>query len=247
MKIRTNYVSNSSSSSFIVKDITNILSVITLIWKYIEDMQIDEQYRDYGCTKDGIKAVFDKKFKQSKQDNNDLIDIYINNEFYDLFSDLFYLNVYTRDFELSGCTNCEFYTEDCEHWNSKECKSCSNKYTYKRIMDCVSNVASSCSNFDEFDFEKEKEEIKEYVYSLPTKQLYNNEIVVDVEKSNEAFILKLVDKYTKLWKQKYPNSFVFSFASDVGDYNEAYLRSKVFDLASFMYNNKIDCLIGENS
>ena len=109
MKIRNGYVSNSSSSSYVIKSLDmNIL--LGLINKFIDNIDFnDEDSKFYAITKDGIKSVFQRKLKINDFDE---LDCYLNNEFYGFFADLFDAYVAERNYELSNCKKCKYYETD---------------------------------------------------------------------------------------------------------------------------------------
>ena len=245
MKIRNGYVSNSSSSSYVIKNL-DMGILLSLINKFIDNIDFnDEDSKFYAITKDGVCSVFQKKLKINDVDE---LDCYLNNEFYGFFADLFDAYVTERNYELSNCKKCEYYETDFQlnKLNSKCCR-CQNKYLFKQFTSFFDDVIEFTTTFNEFDFTEDIKEIKNAVDKLSTENRFDD-IVVKVDyKHKENLIDKKVSKYRELWKQKYPNAFVLSFASDVGDMQEAYLRCMVYNFATFLKGNGVDGFIGENS
>ena len=247
MKIRNGYISNSSASAFIIKNFNDIELIKSLIKLYIGQINFDAEFEhSYNVTKNGIKEVFEEIFKSNR--NEELLEVYIKNELWFLFDELFEFYVNKRNLELAGCESCEFWNNDFPIKYSNECKKCSNLFTARKVMYSISTIAENMSTFSgDFDFTKDQEEIKDFVYSCKTKNI-NDEILVHYEYSeHDKLIEEKIEKYYKLWKQKYPNAFVFSFASDEGNNNSAYLRSTIDKFGYFMKQHNVDGIYGENS
>lgn len=247
MKIRNGYVSNSSSSSFIIKKFENSEVILALIKTYINQINFDAEFEcDYNVTKKGIAEVFDNIFKS--ENNKELVELYVKNELWFLFDELFEFYVNKRNLELAECESCEFWNNDFPTKHSKECNKCSNLFTARKVMYSISTIAENMSTFsDDFDFSKDQEEIKNFVYSCQIKNI-NDEILVHYEcKDLDDLLEEKTNKYSKLWMEKYPNAFAFSFASDEGDNNSAYLRSTIDKFGYFMKQHNIDGIYGENS
>lgn len=247
MKIRNGFVSNSSSSSFIIKEIKDWEIISNLIKKYIGQINFDFKYeQDYCISKKGITQVFDNILKSST--NKEIVELYIKNELWFLFDNIFECYINKRNLELSECEKCEFYCSDFPIKHSKKCNKCSNLFTARKVMYSISTIAENMSTFsDDFDFSEDQEEIKNFVYSCQIENI-NDEILVHYEyKDLDDLLEEKTNKYSKLWMEKYPNAFAFSFASDEGNNNSAYLRNTIDKFGYFMKQHNIDGIYGENS
>lgn len=250
MKIRSNYVSNSSSSSFVVKNMERD-KILPLINDFIKN--IDYNCKDnkwYKATEETVKTCFENKLNESEEEIKDLLDIYVSSELAGIFYDWFDYFINLRNFELAHCEhNCEFFKKDFHEKGKSECSYsyCYYKYIWNDAMKKKKSALIDMKNFKELNFEKHINKIKEFIYNSPTK-IIHDEIRVDFDTKKECeMIEEIYNEMLNEWKEKHPNAYIISFDSDTGNYTEAFLRNMIYDFTEYMNKNKIEGFKGENS
>lgn len=241
MKIRNGYVSNSSSSSFIINDFDK-KKIIALVDKFVEQFSLDKAwYTDENVTKTDIKnCILDKINNTENQDK--YLNIYIKSFFDTIFHNYTNHFIWKRETEMWNCSNCEYYLK-----SHKKCTECPKTYWNKQQKSYKKTAKDTMDIFDYFDFSEMIKTIKKMVYKSDIEILYDQKRV----KSDWDKYYELFDKWEELffnkWKEKYPNAYVLNFSSDEGSYIDAYMRFNLTDFIAFMYKNNIDGLKGENS
>ncbi|MBR4315915.1 MAG: hypothetical protein IKP65_02950 [Alphaproteobacteria bacterium] len=246
MKIRSNYVSNSSSSSFIIKKFDKEIFE-NLIDDFIKTLNFNEEYYDYlYFDEESIKKCILDKINQDKKTQEDNFNIYIKEGLDNIFYNMFHYFIYMRNWELSGCKSCENYKE---HFNTDKvtCKNCWNYYLYKQAKEHKTEYEINIDDFNEFDFKNEYKEIQKIVYDTPVINNKDEKQVQDNWKEWSDIIDSYIDKYYQLWIEKYPDAYIIDFASDNGDDNEAFLRYNIYKMIDFMNDKNIKGFRGENS
>ena len=246
MKIRSNYVSNSSSSSFIIR-IFNKKTFENLIDDFIKTLNFNDEYYDYLYPDEkSIKKCILDKINQDKETQEDNFNIYIKGGLDSIFYNMFSYFIYMRNWELSECKSCENYKE---YFNTDKvtCKNCWNYYLYKQAKEHKTEYEINIDDFNEFDFKNEYKEIQKFVYDTPVINNKDEKQMQDNWKEWSDIIDSYINKYYLQWREKYPDAYIIDFASDNGDNNEAFLRYNIWNMINFMNDKGIQGFKGENS
>lgn len=259
MKIRNGFVSNSSSSSFVINNLTDVNQLKTAINNWVDQIDYNsEDNKYYNVTKQQLLDCFNKKLEQlnNKQEQDDLLNVYVQGAIASiLYSGKDYLKD-LRDYQLSECEKCELYKTDFKKGRKRgsKCSHCFHMFQYedfqKEQYELKHNLAVFTHDKKELDFDVVLEKIREIVYSAPTKKMWDddNESVVDLKYEHyDQYFDQVINDYFNKWIDKYPNSCVLSFASDDGDHVEGFIRMMINDFVYFMTINGINGFRGENS
>lgn len=236
MKVRFCYVSNSSSSSWVCTSFNKEM-FIDLIKKYIESIKISKKENKYykNIDKNKIHECFMSKFSDNQED---LLETYIGSN---LIWHYFYLLIdyysEVREYSFSGCKTCK----------DDECNSCYWQWKKRRIDETNKAIKHCEKLFHDLKNKEEKERVKRFVDTFEMRLERDRAIIIRDYNKEQEFINPLEEKYFNLWKEKNKDTFIFSFASDIGDETEAYLRYTVNRLAKFMNENGLSGFCGENS
>lgn len=247
MKIRKCFVSNSSSSSFVIYDFSQEKTK-NLIDDIVKKLGTKNKY-DYQIDNDSIKKCIFSKINETGKTQNDLLNIYVRIKLNHIFGNMFGYWENQRNWELSECNSCKFYKK---HFlkDKKKCKQCRNFYYWFNAKGDKKTFKFHMKDMNEFDFKNEYNEIKKMVYDAPIKIEEDGTKSVDYNymmKHYDDILNRYEDFYFDMWIKKHPNAHVLSFSSDDGDDNEAFIRYNIWSLINYMKKNEIFGFKGENS
>ena len=248
MKVRTNYVSNSSSSSFVIHNFDKD-NTARLMKEFINQLDFSsEDCSYYHARPDHLQLCLNEKLNSPKEEQKDWLTIYVKHNFWNFFDEVFHCYIYQRDYELSGCESCDEFQDNFDKGRFGECRSCVHLFQNKHMIEHSESIEKFKKEFREFSFDEDIEKIRSLVYSAETEVNKFDETNVKTNWSEwESFSESLAEKYFEMWKKNNPNSFVLSFASDIGNKSEAFMRCEIHNFANFMIKNGVDGFIGENS
>lgn len=254
MKIRMGFVSNSSSSSFVVKNFNRGL-IEPLLLEFVEsvdcgdfelysnDPEIKKHYDKY---KYGIKQCMMNKMHLSEKKLEFYLSIYVKGQINSLFNALFDYYIAKRNLDLSNCENC-CYHKDINRGNKGKCKGCMYLFDYHHMIEKDERIKWYKNDFPEFSFDDKEQEIEKLVANFEVVENDGSKVVAPDWKVFYKLTDKWEDEYYAVWREKYPNAFVFSFASDDGDDTEMFMRCHINEFVSFMRKHDVDGFRGENS
>ena len=248
MKIKNNYVSNSTSSSFIIKKIDEN-KIKNILSDFVNKIDLNDEYNKYyKVSLREIQFCLFEKFKESKQMQDDYLNIYLNNELHEIFYNIFQHYIYLRQWELSPCKEeCKDYEKEFIKNNKGKCHHCNYHYMWNHAKNSKIDYENAINNFPEFDFSKDIEKIKDIVYLTETEKTEHGVQVKTNWNYWYDLIEKKIDDYKKIWIEKYPNAYVLSFSSDCGNDADCLLRMNVNELKTFLNSYGFEGFCGENS
>ena len=238
MKIRSGYVSNSSSSSFIIKEFDKN-KFVSLIDEFVKTIDFNDELNDiYSASEESVKECIINKLKEDNQDN--LKEIYIKEALYDIFYSMIEHHIFKREYEFINC-------ESCSDNGKNICHKCYYDYYRRKSEEYFDDFNDEMNNFKEFNFKNELKEIEKMVYEAEINLVNDSPSLKTDWNKWESIIKGWYEEYYKKWKELNNSAYVLSFASDAGDMTEAFLRCYIYELIKFMRNNGIDGFKGENS
>ena len=245
MKIRKGYVSNSSSSSFVLHDKKDLGRVVELFNDFIKKINVKKYWRTYtnsktSPTKQNIRDEFLNSFTKQKIRDESLVTTEYNSvveHFEDVLSSLFYcfVSFYRNYFRLKSEEETCF---DCIRRKGFICKE------------------KSCDNyFNLFETEIERKEFLKLLKGCPRP--FPKELILESKKRSEISVLGLSPyKYLTsdemklsidIWLKNYPNAISGSFGSD-GDSKEQYfIREHLCKFYEFCKKSGVNCSWSDNS
>lgn len=238
MKIRACYVSNSSSSSWVCTEF-NKEKFMQLIDKYIELITSNKKDMVYYDIHDKVKL---KECIMSKfsDDQEELSETYVCYDLiYGYFSDLIDYYSKIREFSYSDCK------DDCKE--EEEYNVYYLEWLNKNIHDNIKKLNDAEKIFPELKNRETRESVKSFVDTFDIKVNGGNAHIINNWQRISEFLEPLSNEYYNIWKKKHDNYFIFSFASDNGNKEEAYLRYNLNKFIRFMKKNGLNGFWGENS
>lgn len=243
MKIRQGYVSNSSSSSFILLNKEKLDKVLAIASKKIDSFDFDDYYLE-TTSRDTIKETFLNKAKEQTNDNcHQWLSIAVNNLwfYFERYSEALYIN---KKNYCSKCVHSIICTEKLE--DGVECvhlyqlKNIQNaRKDYERALDGMPRKWIPVELMAEFTKNMGRM-FKIKTDTDGTKYL--------VRKNNmDDYFLEELYKFTEAINGD--GTVVFDFATDCGSDEEMAIRGSgvLYRIYEELNNNYVDCMWVENS
>ena len=229
MKIRTGYVSNSSSSSFIINNNKDIAEAIELFNEFVKKINVKKWFE--GCkrvpTKSDIRKVFANAFTDKK--SNDLRESFSN-----YLSGLIY---YFEDFYESYLLIRKWDCFDCVHRNGLPCKE------------------KDCSSYYPINYAEERrkyflEQLQYCPKPFPKDLILSAKKRVEMKLASGVYdylTTKDLEKMLDVWMNLYTKATGVSFSSDNGIEEENFIRSHLGEFNDFCRSNGLDSFLSDNS
>jgi len=225
MKIRNGYVSNSSSSSFVLNDKKDFDFVVEMISKSFAYLVKSKEWSSYKISAAKLEKALKKSVKKS--DDSDAVRTYIFNLFYYVVMHYsWYYGKVKQLKENDACIGCTLLKHHKCLFRSrrKEKENCFWKYDFKHMMDERQNALNYLKNFP-FKFplyllkecRKQQDENVKISNTKDGMKFVQSDLKYDEMK-------KLIEKEVDKWMVENPNHCFLEFASDDGNSGEAVLR-----------------------
>ena len=233
MKIRKGYVSNSSSSSFVV---TDAAKAIEAIYTHIQEVECMASHKDYRRFLDKHKPVTDP----------DRVRMYVTNVYY--YVAMHYEWYYAKVLQLKhndACFGCE---------NCRSRSSCA--FTMYRCGWYMSLISMSAYRDDVVkwlkyiptweDAHQLLKHVKKQMHETLSVTVTDGETYIDYKTNYTElmeFILSLADK----WLETHPGAVVLEFKSDSGNVHESEIRHLLSTVYDEYFAKDDNVLFADNS
>lgn len=233
MKIRTSYVSNSSSSSFVV---TDVAKAVESIYTHIQEVECMASHKDYRRFLDKHKPVTDP----------DCVMMYVTQVYY--YVAMHYEWYYAKVLQLKhndACFNCEY---------RRSRSSCA--FTMYRCGWYMSLNAMSISRNSVVKWLKyiptwgDAHQLLRYV----RKQMHDTLLVTPRDgetyidyQTNHTELMEVIQGLADRWLEAHPGAVVLEFASDSGDVIESEIRHMLPDVYDKYFAKDDNVLFADNS
>lgn len=246
MKIRTNYVSNRSSSSFVLNDCKDIEKARKIALKSFKDILSDEYWSDYQITSEGLKNAFNKACK--KIHNKKLLRLYLFNKFYYVIMYYeWYFNKYLFLKNNCACLSCHYHHKNqCFHRGKGKSKC----FWKPSFIDCDNERNSFLTLLKDFPF-KYPENILKEVHN----QMLKN-IKITKKEGNFKYVHSFIDNdivksliniEVNKWIKENKEAGIIVFSSDDGSDDETVIRYNLYDYIKECNKKGIKGFFSDNS
>lgn len=226
MRVRSGFVSNSSSSSFVLVEKKNAERSVELFGQYVNNPPVGDDFNT-ASKRAGAIGVFTEKAKQFEAMTPYEMSChfaYVMWEFENFYKT--YLPLHKNGVSLS---NKEDYRVDDYHDQRQSFLSAMRMYSMKKYLKPLLL------------------KMKAYIEEKTEWVEEDGEFFSDYDSRDFYFLREDYNRLGEEWTSNNPNAVLVWFASDDGDENEANVRSLIFGFCDYCSDKGIECLVTDNS